>query len=202
MEICFFYLRKGDGKNFVLQRRCTLPTIQLMSFEVSPVLVLRVIPTQEDCTVELLSCKVRLIFWFLSSYYLSLYRRMFLVFCLLCSWRDQSYWRAKVKGFQVTFVLVSKAIERTTANLRFLNVFPFLVFQRLWQIVWLGTWKIPSHFWRLMWAWKSLLRWCICISVFFCLFKILFSCIPLLSVAFESVICYYGTSAIHHCAVL
>ncbi|KAF2552675.1 hypothetical protein F2Q68_00037673 [Brassica cretica] len=38
--------------------RCTLPTIQLMSFEVSPVLVLRVIPTQEDCTVELLSCKL------------------------------------------------------------------------------------------------------------------------------------------------
>lgn len=29
-----------------------------MSFEVSPVLVLRVTPTQEDCTVELLSCKV------------------------------------------------------------------------------------------------------------------------------------------------
>ncbi|KAG2239933.1 hypothetical protein Bca52824_091292 [Brassica carinata] len=38
--------------------RCTLPTIQLMSFEVSPVLVLKVIPTQEDCTVELLSCKL------------------------------------------------------------------------------------------------------------------------------------------------
>ncbi|KAJ0262953.1 DUF1997 family protein [Hirschfeldia incana] len=37
--------------------RCTLPTIQLMSFEVSPVLLLRVIPTQDDCTVELLSCK-------------------------------------------------------------------------------------------------------------------------------------------------
>lgn len=29
-----------------------------MSFEVYPVLVLRVTPTQEDCTVELLSCKL------------------------------------------------------------------------------------------------------------------------------------------------
>ncbi|XP_024005060.1 uncharacterized protein LOC18030203 isoform X2 [Eutrema salsugineum] len=38
--------------------RCTLPKVQLMSFEVSPVLVLRVTPTQEDCTVELLSCKL------------------------------------------------------------------------------------------------------------------------------------------------
>ncbi|CAN8326724.1 unnamed protein product [Cochlearia groenlandica] len=38
--------------------RCTLPKIQLMSFEVYPVLVLRVTPTHEDCTVELLSCKL------------------------------------------------------------------------------------------------------------------------------------------------
>ncbi|XP_010432904.1 PREDICTED: uncharacterized protein LOC104717080 [Camelina sativa] len=38
--------------------RCTLPKVQLMSFEVYPVLVLRVTPTQEDCTVELLSCKL------------------------------------------------------------------------------------------------------------------------------------------------
>ncbi|XP_010447621.1 PREDICTED: uncharacterized protein LOC104730187 isoform X2 [Camelina sativa] len=38
--------------------RCTLPKVQLMSYEVYPVLILRVTPTQEDCTVELLSCKV------------------------------------------------------------------------------------------------------------------------------------------------
>ncbi|CAA7015207.1 unnamed protein product [Microthlaspi erraticum] len=38
--------------------RCRLPKIQLMSFEVTPVLVLKVTPTQEDCTVELLSCKL------------------------------------------------------------------------------------------------------------------------------------------------
>ncbi|KAI0504606.1 hypothetical protein KFK09_015558 [Dendrobium nobile] len=37
--------------------RCTLHKIQFMMFEVAPVLVLRVIPTSEDCTVELLSCK-------------------------------------------------------------------------------------------------------------------------------------------------
>ncbi|KAH0459281.1 hypothetical protein IEQ34_012095 [Dendrobium chrysotoxum] len=37
--------------------RCTLHKIQFMMFEVAPVLVLRVIPTSEDCTVEMLSCK-------------------------------------------------------------------------------------------------------------------------------------------------
>ncbi|XP_077222478.1 DUF1997 family protein, putative (DUF1997) isoform X3 [Tasmannia lanceolata] len=37
--------------------RCTLPKLQFLSFEVSPVLVLRVTTTSEDCTVEMLSCK-------------------------------------------------------------------------------------------------------------------------------------------------
>ncbi|KAL0902839.1 hypothetical protein M5K25_028496 [Dendrobium thyrsiflorum] len=37
--------------------RCILHKIQFMMFEVAPVLVLRVIPTSEDCTVEMLSCK-------------------------------------------------------------------------------------------------------------------------------------------------
>lgn len=37
--------------------RCTLPQIQLLNFEVAPVLTLRVNPTSEDCTVEMLSCK-------------------------------------------------------------------------------------------------------------------------------------------------
>ncbi|XP_059663023.1 uncharacterized protein LOC132308807 [Cornus florida] len=37
--------------------RCTLPRIQLLNFEVAPVLDLRVITTTEDCTVEMLSCK-------------------------------------------------------------------------------------------------------------------------------------------------
>ncbi|XAR57653.1 hypothetical protein NMG60_11025888 [Bertholletia excelsa] len=37
--------------------RCTLHKIQLLSFEVAPVLDLRVTPTDEDCIVELLSCK-------------------------------------------------------------------------------------------------------------------------------------------------
>ncbi|KAA8521018.1 hypothetical protein F0562_011694 [Nyssa sinensis] len=37
--------------------RCTLPRIRLLNFEVAPVLDLRVTPTTEDCTVEMLSCK-------------------------------------------------------------------------------------------------------------------------------------------------
>ncbi|KAI3929130.1 hypothetical protein MKX01_006366, partial [Papaver californicum] len=37
--------------------RCALPGIQLLNFDVSPVLDLRVIPTTEDCDVEMLSCK-------------------------------------------------------------------------------------------------------------------------------------------------
>lgn len=37
--------------------RCTLPRVQLINFEVAPVLDLRVTPTDEDCVVELLSCK-------------------------------------------------------------------------------------------------------------------------------------------------
>ncbi|GMN39789.1 hypothetical protein TIFTF001_009026 [Ficus carica] len=38
--------------------RCTLQRVQLLSFEAAPVLDLRVTPTNEDCTVEMLSCKV------------------------------------------------------------------------------------------------------------------------------------------------
>ncbi|XP_043713988.1 uncharacterized protein LOC122662423 isoform X2 [Telopea speciosissima] len=37
--------------------RCSLPKIQLLKFEVAPVLDLRVTATNEDCTVEMLSCK-------------------------------------------------------------------------------------------------------------------------------------------------
>ncbi|KAK8645302.1 hypothetical protein V6N13_119143 [Hibiscus sabdariffa] len=37
--------------------RCTLPKLALFNFEATPVLDLRVIPTEEDCTVELFSCK-------------------------------------------------------------------------------------------------------------------------------------------------
>lgn len=37
--------------------RCTLQRVQLLSFEAAPVLDLRVTPTNEDCTVEMLSCK-------------------------------------------------------------------------------------------------------------------------------------------------
>ncbi|KAK9683975.1 hypothetical protein RND81_10G178600 [Saponaria officinalis] len=37
--------------------RCRVPPIQLLNFEVAPVLDLQVNPTKENCTVELLSCK-------------------------------------------------------------------------------------------------------------------------------------------------
>ncbi|KAL8254366.1 hypothetical protein R6Q59_032587 [Mikania micrantha] len=37
--------------------RCTLPPLTLLNFEVSPVIDLRVTPTDEDCMVEMLSCK-------------------------------------------------------------------------------------------------------------------------------------------------
>ncbi|KAH7576546.1 hypothetical protein JRO89_XS01G0104900 [Xanthoceras sorbifolium] len=37
--------------------QCTLPKVQLLNFEVAPVIDLRVTPTTEDCLVELLSCK-------------------------------------------------------------------------------------------------------------------------------------------------
>lgn len=37
--------------------RCTLPRLNLLNFEVAPVLDLRVTPTDEDCMVEMLSCK-------------------------------------------------------------------------------------------------------------------------------------------------
>ncbi|XP_048494964.1 uncharacterized protein LOC104886760 isoform X4 [Beta vulgaris subsp. vulgaris] len=37
--------------------RCKIPPIQLLNFEVAPVLDLQVSPASECCTVELLSCK-------------------------------------------------------------------------------------------------------------------------------------------------
>ncbi|XP_022131395.1 uncharacterized protein LOC111004622 isoform X2 [Momordica charantia] len=37
--------------------RCTLPSLQLLNFEAAPTLDLRVIPTDKDFTVEMLSCK-------------------------------------------------------------------------------------------------------------------------------------------------
>ncbi|PKA51436.1 hypothetical protein AXF42_Ash002801 [Apostasia shenzhenica] len=37
--------------------RCTLQKIRFLNFEVAPVLDLRVIPTREYCTVEMISCK-------------------------------------------------------------------------------------------------------------------------------------------------
>ncbi|KAF5191792.1 putative DUF1997 family protein [Thalictrum thalictroides] len=37
--------------------RCILPKIKLLKFEVAPMVELRVTPTSEDCTVEMLSCK-------------------------------------------------------------------------------------------------------------------------------------------------
>ncbi|PON72996.1 hypothetical protein PanWU01x14_061460 [Parasponia andersonii] len=37
--------------------RCTLHRVRLLNFEAGPVLDLRVTPTNEDCTVEMLSCK-------------------------------------------------------------------------------------------------------------------------------------------------
>ncbi|KAF3621430.1 hypothetical protein FXO37_32796 [Capsicum annuum] len=37
--------------------RCTLPQVQLLNFEVAPVLTLQVNPTSEDCIVKMLSCK-------------------------------------------------------------------------------------------------------------------------------------------------
>nr|XP_029122162.1 uncharacterized protein LOC105050903 isoform X7 [Elaeis guineensis] len=38
--------------------RCTLQKIQFLKFEVAPVLDLRVTPTREGCTVEMLDCRV------------------------------------------------------------------------------------------------------------------------------------------------
>ncbi|PPR93318.1 hypothetical protein GOBAR_AA27353 [Gossypium barbadense] len=38
---------------------CKLPKLALFNFEASPVLDLRVIPTKEDCIVELFSCKFK-----------------------------------------------------------------------------------------------------------------------------------------------
>ncbi|MQM14097.1 hypothetical protein Taro_047026 [Colocasia esculenta] len=37
--------------------RCTLPTIRFLNFEVAPVIDLKVVSTNEDCTVEMLSLK-------------------------------------------------------------------------------------------------------------------------------------------------
>ncbi|CAN1262044.1 hypothetical protein LINPERPRIM_LOCUS11130 [Linum perenne] len=39
--------------------RCLLPKIKLLNFEAAPVLDLRVTPTHEDCTIEMLSCKLQ-----------------------------------------------------------------------------------------------------------------------------------------------
>ncbi|XP_065881834.1 uncharacterized protein [Euphorbia lathyris] len=39
--------------------RCFLRKLQLLNFEAAPVLELRVTPTEEDCVVEMLSCKFR-----------------------------------------------------------------------------------------------------------------------------------------------
>ncbi len=38
--------------------RCSLPKVQLLNFEAAPVLDLQVTQTNEDCKVEMLSCKV------------------------------------------------------------------------------------------------------------------------------------------------
>lgn len=38
--------------------RCTLQKIEFLNFEVAPILDLRVITTPEDCTVEMLSCRI------------------------------------------------------------------------------------------------------------------------------------------------
>ncbi|CAK7346952.1 unnamed protein product [Dovyalis caffra] len=38
--------------------RCILPKVELLNFEAAPVLDLRVTPSDEDCTVEMISCKV------------------------------------------------------------------------------------------------------------------------------------------------
>lgn len=38
--------------------RCTLPKIEFLNFEVAPILDLRVTTTPEDCTVEMLSCRI------------------------------------------------------------------------------------------------------------------------------------------------
>ncbi|KAM1022626.1 hypothetical protein ACFX13_044261 [Malus domestica] len=37
--------------------RCTLPKLKLLNYEAAPVLDLRVTPTNEDCIVEMLSCR-------------------------------------------------------------------------------------------------------------------------------------------------
>ncbi|KAE8652183.1 uncharacterized protein LOC101204116 [Cucumis sativus] len=54
-------LNKNALKSFQLldanTYRCTLPKLQLLNFEAAPTLDLRVIPTDEDFTVEMLSCK-------------------------------------------------------------------------------------------------------------------------------------------------
>ncbi|XP_050223417.1 uncharacterized protein LOC126673349 [Mercurialis annua] len=49
------YFEPIDAKTY----RCFLPKVQLLNFEAAPVLDLRVTPTQEDCTVEMLSCKLQ-----------------------------------------------------------------------------------------------------------------------------------------------
>ncbi|CAL1361923.1 unnamed protein product [Linum trigynum] len=39
--------------------RCILPKLKLLNIEATPVLDLRVTPTHEDCTIEMLSCKLQ-----------------------------------------------------------------------------------------------------------------------------------------------
>ncbi|KAJ8763833.1 hypothetical protein K2173_003615 [Erythroxylum novogranatense] len=48
--------------------RCFLPKLQLLNFEAAPVLDLRVTPTEEDCTVEMLSCKFGNCSWIPSEF--------------------------------------------------------------------------------------------------------------------------------------
>jgi hypothetical protein len=45
----------------VVMCRCELPKLRLLNFEASPFIDLRVTSTDEDCLVEMISCKVFLI---------------------------------------------------------------------------------------------------------------------------------------------
>ena len=46
------------ANNYSCMRRCELPKLQFLNFEAVPLLDLRVTSTDEDCLVEMLSCKV------------------------------------------------------------------------------------------------------------------------------------------------
>ncbi|XP_056697448.1 uncharacterized protein [Spinacia oleracea] len=56
LQCCGPKLPATSFRNFP-STRCKLPPIQLLNFEVAPVLDLEVSPASEWCTVELLSCK-------------------------------------------------------------------------------------------------------------------------------------------------